>query len=204
MGDLLEAAVAKAAGRGATYAEVRTVRLEREVSTMVNGRVEVPFASDSEGLGVRVLVDGGWGFAAVEGREHEGMTTAVDRAIELARHSARCRREPVVLAHHPPTRGEHWDVGRRDPLSVSRTERLEVLRATRAAVEGVVPNIAQMRVQMDLRREHVELRTSEGTHTVQELGVVGGGFAVTAEVRGTRATRSFPHHGGWQYRRGGL
>lgn len=202
MGDLLEAAVAKAAGRGATYAEARTVRLEREVSAMVNGRVEAPFASDSEGLGVRVLVDGGWGFAAVEGREPEGMTTAVDRAIELARHSARCRREPVVLAPLRPTRGEHRDVGRRDPLSVSRAERVEVLRATRAAVGGV-SNIVQMRVQMDLRREHVELRTSEGTHTVQEIGVVGGGFAVTAEVRGTRTTRSFPHHGGWDYAVGG-
>src|SRR4030095_12413453 len=56
----LEAAV----GGGGGYADARWVREETEGLTVTDDRVDDLEAEESSGLGVRVLVDGRWGFAA--------------------------------------------------------------------------------------------------------------------------------------------
>ena len=56
-------AVDAAIGAGASYADARGVfRRSQSVATK-NGNVEAVSDVESEGIGVRVLVDGAWGFA---------------------------------------------------------------------------------------------------------------------------------------------
>ncbi len=66
MRDLLEAALLAATHAGATYADARVVETRRERVAVRNGRV---VAIDDEvglGIGVRAIVDGAWGFSAVQ------------------------------------------------------------------------------------------------------------------------------------------
>ncbi|HWD44445.1 MAG TPA: DNA gyrase modulator [Actinomycetota bacterium] len=62
--ELTELALGAAVAAGAGYADARWVRQETEGLTVTDDRVDDLEAEDSSGLGVRVLVDGRWGFAA--------------------------------------------------------------------------------------------------------------------------------------------
>ena len=98
MRELTSRALDTATALGATYADVRVVRQLEEAITIKSGRLEGVAGGESEGFGVRVLVDGAWGFAA----SHSLSTAEADRvaanAVRIARASATAIRRPVVLA----------------------------------------------------------------------------------------------------------
>ena len=58
MRDLSQRALDTATARGAGYADVRLVRRLEESISIKSGRVEGVASGESEGFGVRVLVDG--------------------------------------------------------------------------------------------------------------------------------------------------
>src|SRR6185437_12888957 len=62
MRDVCSAAVDAATGAGAEYADARVVTKRNQFVATKNGRVERLADSESEGIGVRVLVNGAWGF----------------------------------------------------------------------------------------------------------------------------------------------
>ena len=64
MRDLTERALDTATSLGAGYADARVVRRLDESVAIKTGRVEGVASNESEGFGVRVVVDGAWGFAS--------------------------------------------------------------------------------------------------------------------------------------------
>ena len=70
MRDLSQRALDTAVQRGATYADVRVVRRSEESISVKSGRVDAVGSGETEGFGVRVLVDDAWGFAARPSRYH--------------------------------------------------------------------------------------------------------------------------------------
>ena len=64
MREVCDAAVAAAVGAGASYADARLVVRRSQSVAVRNGRVDEIVDVETEGVGVRVLVGGAWGFAA--------------------------------------------------------------------------------------------------------------------------------------------
>src|SRR4029450_11545429 len=91
-----------AVGPGAGYADARWVREETEGLTVTDDRVDDLEAEESSGLGVRVLVDGRWGFAASAVLDPARARELAARAVEVARASAALPGEPVRLAPAGP------------------------------------------------------------------------------------------------------
>ena len=84
---------AKAAG--ASYADVRIVRRHEESIAIKTGRVEGVASNESEGFGIRVLVDGAWGFASSHILNGAEADRVAGEAVRIARASAtRCRWPP--------------------------------------------------------------------------------------------------------------
>src|ERR1700687_5936019 len=84
--------------RGVTYADARVVSIRNRSLTTKNGRVGHASESDSLGIGVRVIADGAWGFAASADLSRASVEAAAARAVEIAKASARVKREDVRLA----------------------------------------------------------------------------------------------------------
>src|SRR5687768_10875321 len=85
MDELLGKAVDAATAAGADYADVRIIRSETE-SLSVNGpSVESLERSDSEGLGVRVLVNGAWGYASSASLGSSDAARIAELAVEVGR-----------------------------------------------------------------------------------------------------------------------
>src|SRR3954468_14705137 len=131
--DLLVELMAVADGRCA-YAEARPLaRVEEDVSVR-NGRVESVGHDASEGIGVRVRVGGGWGFAATREMSRAGAETALARAIAIA--EAQPAGPAPPLAPVEPARG-HWSsTFAIDPLALALDEKLGLLAAAEAALRG--------------------------------------------------------------------
>ena len=105
MRDLTNRALDTATALGASYADVRVVRRIEESINIKSTRVEGVQSGETEGFGVRVLVDGAWGFAA----SHHLSTAEADRtaadAVRIAKASATAIRHPVRLDDRPPAHG---------------------------------------------------------------------------------------------------
>src|SRR3712207_7245808 len=100
MRDLTSRALDTATALGASYADVRVVRRLEESINVKSGRLEGVSSGESEGFGVRVIVDGAWGFAS----SHDLSPAEADRvaadAVRIARASATAIRTPVRSEEH--------------------------------------------------------------------------------------------------------
>ena len=198
-------AVDVAIGAGAGYADARAVeRRSQSVSTR-NGRVDSVDDAETAGIGVRVLVDGAWGFACDRRLDEVGAREAALRAVEFARasgHAAGDRR--VELAPLEAQRGEYRAPAERDPVEVPLGEKVELcLRAEEGLRHPEIPVTA---AHVRALRERRSLLSSEGTDVFQELFECGGGIDATAIRDGLVQPRSYPsaHVGssaqaGWEY-----
>ena len=70
---------------GAQYADIRVVENRTESIQVKNGVVESIHFSDSIGFGIRVLVNGAWGFSSSRELTAEEIDRVSKQALEIAR-----------------------------------------------------------------------------------------------------------------------
>jgi TldD protein len=195
----LEDAVQWAARSGASYADARYLERESETVAIKDGQVEGIDRDADRGVGVRVIVNGAWGFAASD--RAADLTGLFAEAIRRAEASASVQRRRVALSPSPPQRGEYRTPVGRDPFAVPLRERVELLRAADAILS--TPNAKVRRVSVAAYRTRKRLVTSEGTDVRQEIVECGAGLNVTAAAAGakpaTRGDMRNVRQAGWEY-----
>src|SRR5260370_11068063 len=102
MWDLCTNALDTAKLRGASYGDVRVMHLRQRDLTTKNGKVGTLSQSESIGLGIRVLVNGAWGFASTHRLTREGVAAFAAQAVSIARASALAKRSDVALSPEKP------------------------------------------------------------------------------------------------------
>src|SRR5215208_340083 len=188
MRELCGEAIEAAAASGAAYTDVRAlVRRSQYVATK-NGRVEVLQDVESEGIGVRVLVDGAWGFASNRDLTLKGARDAAARATAFARAAAgRGNRRLVPVEAR---NGSHRTAFERDPFAVSLADKVALcLRAEEAMQQ---PDVRVTSAFVRALREQKFLLTSDGVEVDQETVECGGGIDATAVGDATVQIRSYP------------
>ena len=114
MKSLAEAAVDAALGAGASYADARAVTLRRQYVITKNGQLDDVSDGESEGIGVRVLVDGAWGFAGIGRLDDEAARDTALRATAFARAASGSHR--TSLAPVDGHTGEYRTPLEKDPF----------------------------------------------------------------------------------------
>jgi TldD protein len=191
--ELCEHAVAAALGAGASYADARAVVRRSQVVGTRNQRVERLDDSETEGIGVRVLVGGAWGFACDRRLDTQGAEAAAAKACAFAKAAPGGHRRE--LAPVEAVQGKFRTRVERDPFAIPLADKVELcLRAERALEhEDVKVTSASVRAQ----REHKVFTSSEGASIEQELVECGGGIDAMAARDGIAQIRSYPSaHGG--------
>jgi len=199
--DFIAQALNTAATRGAGYADARVVDHAEESLSVRDGQVEAATHTESQGIGVRVLVDGAWGFASTADLTPAGVDRAAAQAVGIARASATVpgRRADLgpAVAHH----GVYRTPVVRDPFAVPLEEKVALLmEADRAmrAVRGVTTTNGEIVWQ----RERKWFGNSEGASTEQELVETGCGIEASAVGHGEVQNRSYPNSFRHQVSRG--
>jgi TldD protein len=195
MRDLTARALDTATALGATYADVRVVRRLDESITVKSCRVEGVQSGETEGFGVRVLVDGAWGFSA----SHQLSTAEADRvaadAVRIARASATALRTPVMLDDRPPAYGRFQTPVDEDPFAVPLDAKVADLLAADRALNGV-RGIAYTESIYGAQREHKTFAASDGSYTEQTITHIGAGLEVNTIDGDEHQRRSYPDNGG--------
>ena len=202
MRDLCAAAVDAATGAGAEYADARVVMKRDQLIATKNGRVDRMTDAESEGIGVRVLVNGAWGFACDRRLTADGARNAAIRACTFARAAAGKHSRALAPVEVCTTR--HESSIERDPFAVPLTEKVDLCLRADAALQG--PDVIVRQTMVRARREHKLMLSSEGTEVEQILTESGAGIDCSATRDGVFQVRSYPsaHIGsscqsGWEY-----
>jgi TldD protein len=196
--DLTARALDTATARGAAYADVRIVsRLDESISVKT-GRVEGVASGESEGVGVRVLVDGAWGFASSHRLEPAAIDEIAAEAVRIARASATALRNPVRLDDRAPARGRYETPVAEDPFAIPLETKIGDLVAADEAMRRV-GGLAFTEASYGAQRETKTFAATDGSFTEQVITHVGAGIEANA-VRGPdHQRRSYPDAGGgWQ------
>ena len=198
MRDFTDRALDTAASLGAAYADVRVVHRLNESISVKSGRLEGVASGESEGFGIRVLVDGAWGFASSHRIETDEADRVAGEAVRIARASATALRHAVVLDDRPPAKGTFETPVEEDPFEVTlETKIADVLAADRAA--GSVAGVTFTEASYAALRETKTFAATDGSYTEQTITHVGAGVEANAVQGDEHQRRSYPDAGGgWQ------
>ena len=199
---LCEQAVSAALATGASYADARAIVRRAQLVTTKNRRVDRVDDIESEGIGVRVLVDGAWGFACDRRLDEAGASDSAKRAAEFARAAPGAHSRE--LAPVEPVKDRYATPHEREPVAVPLDEKIGLCLAAEEALQHADVKVTTAFVRA--MREHKQLVTSEGTVVEQELVECGGGIDALASDGEISQLRSYPSaHGGssasagWEY-----
>jgi TldD protein len=202
MQDLCREAIDAALSAGASYADARAIVRRAQLVSTKNGEVETVSDMETEGVGVRVLVDGAWGFACDSRLEGPGATDAARRAAAFARAAPGSHERE--LAALEPQKGTYRTEFQRDPIEVPLSDKIALcLRADEALKHDAVQvRTASVRAV----REEKYFASSEGSAVEQLFVDCGAGIDAIAVGDGLHQVRSYPsaHTGssaqaGWEF-----
>ena len=95
---LADIALNTARSKGASYADVRIGRYLNQFIVTRENRIQNIANSESFGVGIRVIANGSWGFAASNDVTSAGMARTAERAVAVAKANSKILTEPVQLA----------------------------------------------------------------------------------------------------------
>jgi TldD protein len=190
--EVSQQAVEAALRSGADHADSRVVTEETESLTVRNRVMEGMDRSLSTGLGIRVLVNGRWGFAATARLEAAEIERTAALAVEIARAAAILPLEPVRLADAEPAIATWSSPLEIDPFEVPLDEKVSLLTAASDAMQRV-EDLAFAEAGIDLYRRRTWFASSEGAAIEQTITNSGGGIEATAVGEGEMQRRSFPN-----------
>jgi TldD protein len=200
---VLDAALSAARRAGASYADVRIARRRSErVSTRDDVLVEVR-DGESYGVGVRVLTQGAWGFAATSKVDPDAAARAAERAVSIAIANAKLVTRRVELAKVGAYHAT-WSTDLRvDPFTVPLGERVELLLSIWRDASAV-PEVKHGDGAVELLGEWKLFGSTEGSRIEQSITRLEPRFTVTAidASKGDFVTRRHeiaPRQAGWEY-----
>ncbi|MHC4660831.1 MAG: TldD/PmbA family protein [Planctomycetota bacterium] len=122
MFELLENALASSTH----WTELRYHKRTNTDIVIDKGEVRVAQTGTTAGIGVRVLVDGAWGFSSTAVVESGAVRKAIEEATAIARFMSGARKEKAVLAPHSSASGEFVPETEDPVTSHSLEEKIEL------------------------------------------------------------------------------
>ena len=202
MQDTASWALNVAALRGASYADARVADDRHRALSTKNGKIGSASDSESQGIGVRVIADGAWGFAASEDLSRSAVEATAARAVDVARASARVKQHAVQLAPEKPHVAEWTSPFQIDPFTTSVEQNLELLLKIDAELRSVA-GVTLAETNMNFRREEQWFASSEGANIHQTKYTTGVGCAAYAFAGSEIQKRSYPNSYGGQWQNKG-
>jgi TldD protein len=202
MKDLASWALNTATQRGATYADVRVANDRSRALATKNGKIGNASDSQSQGMSVRVIVGGAWGFASSAELGREFVETTAARAVEIAKASAQVKQSDIRLVPEKAAKAEWNTPFKIDPFSIAIEQHLALLMKIDAELRSV-KGVTLAEANMNFRREEQWFFSSEGAEIHQTKITTGAGYVAYAFAGSEIQKRSYPNSFGGQWQNKG-
>lgn len=200
---LADAALSVARSSGATYTDVRIGRYLNQFITTRENKVQNITNTESFGVGIRVIVNGTWGFASTNDVTTEGIKKATNQAVAIAKANSKFQTDPVKLAPNV----SHGEVTWKTPIQknvfeIPVSEKVDLLLASNAAAQKNGASFVNSNLFMVNEQKYYA--SSEGSYIDQDIHRIWPTFNVTAIDKAagkfkTRQAMSAPMGMGWEY-----
>ncbi len=201
---LLMAALNAAKSAGAGYADVRVARWRTNLVFTREHQILNVVDNDTLGCGVRVLVDGTWGFAATRQLTPDGVASAAKQAVAIAKANRIARAAPVELTPTAAYSDVTWNNGfKTDPFDIPVGQKVEILLSANAEALKV-PGVQFVNSGLQFVKEERHFASTEGSVITQTVVRTGPTMAITAVSSDhtdfqTRTNVAAPKGQGWEY-----
>jgi len=180
---------------GASYCDVRIGRYLRQFVITREDRVENVVNTESMGTGIRVIVNGTWGFAATSDFSEDGIAKAAVQATQIAKANSKFQTEPVQLA---PVKGV-GDVSWKTPIvknsmEVPLKEKVELLMSVNGA--AMKAGADYIRSTLFLVNEQKYFASTDGSYIDQDVHRIWAPMEVTVIDKATGKFRTREELGG--------
>lgn len=200
---LADAALNTAKSAGATYCDVRIGRYLRQFVMTREDKVQNVVNTESTGVGIRVIANGAWGFAATNDLSNDAVARATARAVAIAKANAGLLIEPVQLA---PVKGV-GEVSWKTPLlknamEVPVKDKVDLLLGVNAA--ALEAGASFVNSMLFLVNEQKYFASSDGSYIDQDVHRIWAPMSVTGIDKESgkfrsRAGLSSPRGMGFEY-----
>ncbi len=178
--ELAMRAIDAARAAGASYADCRISSARSQNIGTRERRVTNIGDNETFGFGVRVMVEGTWGFAASSELSADEVARVARQAVAQARANRRAMVKPLELApiHHPPVPNGQWrSPARIDPFTVAIEDKVAYLMEANAA--ALAAGARFVNSQMFFLKDEKTFASTEGTVTQQTIFRAQPGMTVT-------------------------
>ncbi|MBS1519382.1 MAG: TldD/PmbA family protein [Bacteroidetes bacterium] len=200
---MADVALNAARSKGATYTDVRIGRYLNQYVVTREDKVENIVDTESFGMGIRVIANGCWGFAATDRLDNDSIAKAAEMAVAIAKENSRLQTEPVQLA---PQKG-YGEVSWKTPIEkngfeVPIKEKTDLLLSVNdAALKGGANYVNSI---IFLVNEQKYFASTDGSYIDQDIHRIWPLFAITKVDSATgkfetRQSLSAPRGMGYEY-----
>ena len=177
--------------KGAQYSDIRIVNTDKEYYSAANGRMGAKYTQTALGCGVRVLIDGAWGFAACNGLGKAEVAAACKKAVELGRFNAEASRRKTSIGEPVISHGVYHTPVEIDPFALNSNDKVSLLVEAVDAMKRV-NGIVNASGSMEFIRREKYFASSEGSQVHQVILESGAGLSAVASGQGDVQIRTFP------------
>ncbi|WCT11376.1 TldD/PmbA family protein [Mucilaginibacter jinjuensis] len=175
---MADVALNAAKSKGATYADVRIGRYLNQSVITRETRVQNVANTESYGMGIRVLANGCWGFAATDKMDNDSIAKAADLAVRIAKENSKLLSEPVQLA---PQKG-YGEVSWKTPIEKNAFEvpikdKVDLLLAANNAALSAGANYVNN--QLFMINEQKYFASTDGSYIDQDIHRIWPTFTIT-------------------------
>jgi len=200
---MADVALNAARSKGATYTDARIGRYLNQFVVTRDKNIENIVDTESYGMGIRVIANGCWGFAATDKLDNDSIARAAETAVAIAKENARIQGEPVKLA---PQKG-YGDVTWKTPIEknafeVPMKDKTDLLLSVNDA--GFKNGANYVQSVMFFVNEQKYFASTDGSYIDQDIHRIWPFFGVTKidDKTGkfeTRSSLSAPRGMGYEY-----
>lgn len=182
---LADVALTTAKQLGASYADIRINRYRNQFLFTRDRRVQNIVNAEDFGFGVRVLVDGTWGFASSSAVTRDDVAAIARQAVGIAKANKAINTDPVRLAPVESYPDAEWNTPvKKDPFEVPIQPKIDLLlQINDEALK--VPGATFVSAFMLFVNEKKFFASSEGSYITQSLIRSYPTFSITAVDRST-------------------
>lgn len=164
---------------GAMYTDVRIGRYLNQFVTTREKKVQGIVNTESYGVGIRVIANGTWGFAASNDVTPEGLRKTAERAVLIAKANSKFQKEPVKLAPTPSYGEVSWKTPIvKNGFEVPVKDKVDLL--LKANDNALQKGASFVNSAILLVNEQKYFASSEGSYIDQDVHRIFPTFTVTA------------------------
>ena len=186
---LADTALNAATQAGASYCDVRIGRYLNQFITTRDLNVENVANTESAGVGVRVICNGAYGFAATSDMSPDAVANAARQAVAIAKANARLQSEPVQLAPVKGVGEVAWATPfKKDWRAVPIKEKAELLiAANKAGMDGGASFMQSVLFQVNQQKYFA---STDGSYIDQDVHRIWAPVFATAVDKASGKFRS--------------